>query len=83
VTATATTTAPTALVFGSLTVICFPACDQVIDNGTPLGPSPFFGRKVPVGSRRITAVWSNPPGRKVVSAIVVADQETRIRVNQN
>jgi len=28
-------------------------------------------------------VWSNPPARKVVSGIVVADQETRIRVNQN
>ncbi len=82
-TVTATATTPAQQVFGSLTVICFPACDQVIDNGTPLGPSPFFGRKVPVGSRRITAVWSNPPARKVVSAIVVADQETRIRVNQN
>jgi len=84
-TATATTAPPAAgqTVYGTLTVICFPACDQVIDSGTPLGPSPFFGRKVAVGNRRITAVWSNPPGRKVVSAIVVADQETRIRINQN
>jgi serine/threonine protein kinase len=78
----ATATATAATTFGSLTVICFPACDQVLDNGTPLGGSPFFGRKVPTGSRRLTLVWSNPPARKVVSAIVVADQETRIRINQ-
>ena len=79
---TAAATATAAPTFGSLTVICFPACDQVLDNGTPLGGSPFFGRKVPTGPRRLTLVWSNPPARKVVSAIVVADQETRIRVNQ-
>jgi serine/threonine protein kinase len=79
--------APTAAVpptgYGSLSVSCFPACDQVLDNGVPLGASPFFGRRVAVGPRRLTCVWATAPTHKVVSAIVVADQETRIRVNQN
>jgi hypothetical protein len=64
-------------------VTCFPACEQVLDNGVPLGASPFFGRRVTVGPRRLTCVWATAPTHKVVSAIVVADQETRIRVNQN
>jgi serine/threonine protein kinase len=69
--------------YGALSVSCFPACDQVLDNGVPLGASPFFGRRVAVGPRRLTCVWATAPTHKVVSAIVVADQETRIRVNQN
>jgi serine/threonine-protein kinase len=69
--------------YGTLSVTCFPACDQVLDNGVPLGASPFFGRHVAPGPRRLTCVWATAPTHKVVSALVVADQETRIRVNQN
>jgi serine/threonine-protein kinase len=36
-----------------LSVVCFPACDQVIDNGKPLGPSPIFQRPVPAGEHRL------------------------------
>jgi hypothetical protein len=64
---------------GILKVICFPGCDQVIDNGTGLGPSPIIGRKATVGSHRIKLVWSDTS--KVVSVIVLADQTATVREN--
>jgi serine/threonine-protein kinase len=80
---TAAAPAATGTVFGTLTVTCFPLCDQVLDNGTPLGPSPIYHRKVAVGSRRVQGVWSKPAGRKVVSAIVVADTDTPVAIRQD
>jgi hypothetical protein len=73
--APATSTAGT----GTLKVICFPGCDQVIDNGAALGPSPIVRRNTSLGSHRIKLVWSDTS--KVVSTIVIADQTATVREN--
>ena len=64
---------------GTLKVICFPGCDQVIDNGSALGPSPIIRRSATVGSHRIKLVWSD--ASKVVSTVVIADQTATVREN--
>jgi serine/threonine-protein kinase len=64
---------------GTLKVICFPGCDQVIDNGSPLGPSPIVRRNATLGSHRIKLVWSDTS--TVVSTIVLADQTATVRQN--
>jgi hypothetical protein len=64
---------------GTLKVICFPGCDQVIDNGSALGPSPIIRRNASVGSHRIKLVWSD--SSKVVSTVVVTDQTATVREN--
>ncbi|HTQ43857.1 MAG TPA: protein kinase [Polyangiaceae bacterium] len=64
---------------GTLKVICFPGCDQVVDNGAPLGPSPVVRHNASVGSHRIKLVWSD--SSKVVSTIVIADQTATVREN--
>jgi hypothetical protein len=62
---------------GTLKVICLPVCDQVIDNGNALGPSPVVRRNVSVGSHRIKLMWGD--ASKVVSTIVLADQTSFVR----
>jgi serine/threonine-protein kinase len=64
---------------GTLKVICVPGCDQVIDNGSSLGPSPIVRRAASVGSHRIKMVWGD--ASKTVSTIVVADQTATVREN--
>jgi len=64
---------------GQLTIICFPACDSVTDNGASLGPSPIFKRSVPVGEHRLKMTSANPPATKIVSVIVMGDQPTTVR----
>jgi serine/threonine-protein kinase len=64
---------------GTLKVICFPGCDQVIDNGAALGPSPIVRRNASLGSHRIKLVWSDTS--KVVSTVVIADQTATVREN--
>jgi serine/threonine-protein kinase len=64
---------------GTLKVICFPGCDQVIDNGSPLGPSPIVRRNANLGSHRIKLVWSD--ASTVVSTIVIADTTATVRQN--
>ena len=64
---------------GTLRVICFPGCDQVIDNGTPLGRSPIVRRAATLGSHRLKLVWSDTS--KVVSTVVLADQTATVREN--
>lgn len=64
---------------GTLKVICLPGCDQVIDNGAALGPSPIVRRNANLGSHRIKLVWSDTS--KVVSTIVIADQTATVREN--
>jgi serine/threonine-protein kinase len=78
---TSNTTAPSTTGGGSgtLKVICFPGCDQVIDNGSALGPSPIIRRTATVGSHRIKLVWSD--SSKVVSTVVIADQTATVREN--
>jgi serine/threonine-protein kinase len=64
---------------GTLKIICIPGCDQVIDNGSPLGPSPIVRRSASVGSHRIKLIWGD--ASKIVSTIVLADQTATVREN--
>jgi len=64
---------------GQLTIICFPACDSVSDNGSTIGPSPIFKRSVSVGEHRLKMTSSNPSATKIVSVIVMGDQTTTVR----
>jgi hypothetical protein len=62
---------------GLLTVICTPACDDVIDGARSLGPSPVFKMSVAVGTHRLTLVSSDPPARKTVS-VNVNEEDTAV-----
>jgi len=64
---------------GTLKIICVPGCDQVIDNGNSLGPSPIVRRSASVGSHRIKLVWGD--ATKIVSTVVIAEQTATIREN--
>jgi serine/threonine-protein kinase len=68
---------------GSLTVVCLPMkCDQIIDNGTPLGPGHIFSRPVPAG--RHALVLSAPNGvKKSVTVEVLPDQLKDVRMSMN
>ncbi|MGH7280742.1 MAG: hypothetical protein ACRELY_04405 [Polyangiaceae bacterium] len=55
---------------GLLTVVCTPACDQVIDNGKLLGPAPIFRLKVAVGEHHLQL--KNGRVSKISNAIVTA-----------
>ena len=78
-TAAAPAPSPPASGSGTLKVICFPGCDQVIDNGASLGPSPIVRRSASLGSHRIKLVWSDTS--RVVSTIVLSDQTATVRLN--
>ena len=56
---------------GFLTVICSPGCDQIIDNGRPLGTAPIFRREVPAGEHHVRLM--NGAIAKTVSVIIVAE----------
>jgi serine/threonine-protein kinase len=64
---------------GTLKIICVPGCDQVIDNGNSLGPSPIVRRSASVGSHRIKLVWGD--ATKIVSTVVIAEQTATVREN--
>ena len=61
---------------GSLRIVCTPVCDQVIDNGNSLGPSPITNRTASIGSHRIKLAWGD--ALKVISTVVVADQTATV-----
>jgi len=59
---------------GLLTVTCKPQiCDEVTDNGKPLGTAPFFRKPVPAGEHRIQLKAHNPPITKIVQVFILAD----------
>lgn len=67
---------------GALTVVCMPKCDQIIDNGTPLGPGHIFNR--PVASGRHALVLSAPNGvKKTLQVEVVPDQTREVRISMD
>ncbi|MFO0739421.1 MAG: protein kinase [Labilithrix sp.] len=78
-----TTPPPKPGAMGSLTVVCLPMkCDQIIDNGTPLGPGHIFSRPVPAG--RHALVLSAPNGvKKSVTVEVLPDQLKDVRMSMN
>jgi hypothetical protein len=64
---------------GLLTVICMPACDQVLDGSRSLGPSPIFKLPVATGSHRLTLRTLDPPVEKMVEVTVTTDETTVLR----
>lgn len=67
---------------GGLTVVCIPKCDQIIDNGTPLGPGHIFNR--PVTSGRHALVLSAPNGVKKNLQVEVLPEQTReVRISMD
>lgn len=61
---------------GLLTVICNPACDDVLDGSRSLGASPVFKASVSAGTHRLTLRISDPPLEKVVTVTVSPDETT-------
>lgn len=67
---------------GAITVVCMPKCDQIVDNGTPLGPGHIFNRPVPAG--RHVLQLSAPNGVKKNLVIeVVGDQTKEVRMSMD
>jgi serine/threonine protein kinase len=67
---------------GAITVVCMPKCDQIVDNGTPLGPGHIFNRPVPSG--RHTLGLSAPNGVKKNLVVEVAPEQTReVRISMD
>jgi hypothetical protein len=64
---------------GFLTVICTPACDDVLDGNSSLGPSPVFKAQVRSGAHRITLKTTDPPSTKVVSVTVPTDDTAVVK----
>jgi eukaryotic-like serine/threonine-protein kinase len=76
----ATPKKPAAL--GAITVVCMPKCDQIIDNGTSLGPGHIFNR--PVASGRHVLQLSAPNGaRKNLVVEVVPEQTKEVRMSMD
>jgi len=73
------TPAPPSGKLGLLTVLCTPACDDVLDGGRSLGPSPVFKVSVAAGSHRLTLRTDDPPVKKVVNVVVTEDDTTVVR----
>jgi serine/threonine-protein kinase len=65
---------------GFLTIVCTPFCDDVLDQGRSLGPSPVVRVAVAPGQHRITLKRSGQ-APKVISVIVVSGQVTAQRVS--
>jgi hypothetical protein len=64
---------------GYLTLVCSPQCDDVLDNGRSLGPSPIVHVEATPGQHRITLVRGDQ--KKVITTVVVAGQVTAQRVS--
>jgi serine/threonine-protein kinase len=62
---------------GGLTVVCLPACTQVVDNGSSLGPSPIFARPVPSGPHTLTLTSGSV--KKTYKTTVAAGKTTEVR----
>ncbi len=64
---------------GFLTIVCNPYCDDVVDQGRSLGPSPIVHLSVKPGQHRITLKKDGQS--KVISVIVVSQQVTAQRIS--
>ena len=63
---------------GLLTVVCTPACTDVIDGGHSLGPSPIFKQSVAAGRHQLT-LRGEGGSRKLVSVEVTAGATAVVR----
>jgi serine/threonine-protein kinase len=68
---------------GLLTVICSPACDQVIDGSNVLGSSPVYKVQVRAGNHHLTLRTSDPPVEKTYDVVVKPDDVTVAKVSMS
>lgn len=67
---------------GTLTVVCMPKCDQIVDNGTALGPGHIFNRPVAAGHHVLQL--SAPNGvHKTVSVDIDAGGSKDVRTSMD
>lgn len=79
---TATTSATTGM--GFLTLLCAPACDQVVvDGGTDLGASPMYKTPISVGKHRLELRVTLPKTVKVVAVEIREGEATVVRVDMS
>jgi hypothetical protein len=78
--AVATSKKPAAL--GAITVVCMPKCDQIIDNGTSLGPGHIFNRPVPSG-RHVLQLSAPNGAKKNLVVEVVPEQTKEVRMSMD
>lgn len=64
---------------GFLTVICTPACDDVLDGSSSLGPSPVFKAQVRSGPHKITMKTTDPAVTKSVTVSVPTDDTAVVK----
>jgi serine/threonine-protein kinase len=64
---------------GFLTIVCSPNCDDVLDQGKSLGPSPIVHLSVPPGAHRVTL--KKGKDSKVVSVTVVSGQVSAQKIS--
>ncbi len=71
--------APAAPPKGHLTIICDPACDEVLDGRASLGPSPIFKRPVAPGPHHLILKVNDPKAEKAVDVTVGTDGVTVVK----
>jgi hypothetical protein len=64
---------------GTLTVICTPKCDAIVDNGVTLVPSAVVNLPVVAGSHKLVLLGSNG-GKKMMFVNVTPGQKSEVRV---
>jgi hypothetical protein len=70
---------PSGAARGQLTVICVPACDDVLDGNKSLGASPIFKRAMTAGNHHLTLKSSDPAAEKTMDVVVREDDVTVVR----
>jgi serine/threonine-protein kinase len=76
------TTAKKPAALGAITVVCMPKCDQIIDNGTSLGPGHIFNRPVPAG-RHVLQLSAPNGSRKNLVVEVTPEQTKEVRMSMD
>jgi serine/threonine-protein kinase len=64
---------------GQLTVVCYPACDDVLIDGKSVGPSPIFKQTVSKGTHRVKLRTLEPEAMKVVDVSVSGEDPVVLR----
>jgi hypothetical protein len=64
---------------GRLTVVCYPACDEVFLDKQPLGPSPIFRKAIPAGRHKLTLKVQDPVAIKSMTVTASTDATLLIK----
>ena len=64
---------------GLLTVVCYPACDEVLLDGQALGPSPVFKHPVAFGSHSLVLKTTDPAVSRPVEVSVQGTEPVVVR----